>query len=316
MTSPSETIVSLAVSNWALSRGSLNRPASGSAELWSFCMDESMPAVAAQTIFCTLTNLESDFLAPESRTPLYPSSALSKGGFRSWQFSGGGYLLSLSFSFCSGSRAVNRPLAIVPSFSATAGPTLSHTSRSSSRTVDMSGSSVVSSGSLTSTQKFDSLSLSVYDSLLAESRSIRPPLAASVPVCISPPLAVPTLVLLFGTGLSLCPFSSDVSRSDKHPRIVQMFLRDSDTILLVPSVSHTSETNETEAEEMSLSLFSSAMMETEKMAGYSGTESSEKISPYLQSREHTKSRKKKKTCRETKKHYESVNLSVIQSLGP
>ena len=182
MTSPSETIVSLAVSNWALSRGSLNRPASGSAELWSFCMDESMPAVAAQTIFCTLTNLESDFLAPESRKSLSPSSALSTGGFSSWQFSGGGYLLSLSFSFCSGSRTVNRPLAIVPSFSATVGPNLSPTSRSSSRRVNISGSSVISSASLTSTQKFDSSSLSVCDLPLAESRLIRPPLAASVPV--------------------------------------------------------------------------------------------------------------------------------------
>ena len=57
MTSPSEAIVSLAVSNRALSRGSLNRAASGSAELWSFCMDESTPEAAPQTIFCTLTNL-------------------------------------------------------------------------------------------------------------------------------------------------------------------------------------------------------------------------------------------------------------------
>ena len=136
MTSPREAIVSLAVSNWALSRGSLNRPASGSGELWSLCMDEITPEAAAQIIFCSLTNPESDFLAPESRKPLSLSFAVSKGGVRSWQFSGGGYLLSLSFSFCSRSRAVNRPLAIVPSFSATAGPTLSHTSRSSSRTIN------------------------------------------------------------------------------------------------------------------------------------------------------------------------------------
>ena len=54
-----------------------------------------------------------------------------------------------------------------------------------------------------------------------------------------------------------------------------MFLRDSDTILLVLSVSRTSETNYAEALAMSLlSLFSSAIMATEKMAG--GTESSEK----------------------------------------
>ena len=71
-----------------------------------------------------------------------------------------------------------------------------------------------------------------------------------------------------------------------------MFLRDSDTVLLVLSVSRTSETNEAEAVEMSLSLFSSAMMATEKMAGYNGTESSEKISPYLKSSEHTNSHKK------------------------
>ena len=97
-----------------------------------------------------------------------------------------------------------------------------------------------------------------------------------MPVGFSLPLAVPPLVLLFGTGLSLCPFSSEGSGSDKHPRIVQMFLRDSDTVLLVLSVSRTSETNEAEALAMSLSLFSSAMMATERKAGYSGTESSEK----------------------------------------
>ena len=113
-----------------------------------------------------------------------------------------------------------------------------------------------------------------------------------MPVGFSLPLAVPPLVLLFGTGLSLCPFSSDVSRSDKHPRIVQMFLRDSDTVLLVLSVSRTSETNEAEAVEMSLSLISSAMMAAEKMAGYRGTESSAKISPYLKSSEHTNSHEK------------------------
>ena len=58
-----------------------------------------------------------------------------------------------------------------------------------------------------------------------------------------------------------------------------MFFRDSDTVLLALSVSHTSETNE--AVETSSFLFSSALMATEKMVGYSGTESSEKISPYL-----------------------------------
>ena len=62
---------------------------------------------------------------------------------------------------------MNRPLAIVPSFSATAGPNLSPTSRCSSRRVNMSGSSVVSSASLTSTQKVDSSSLSVCDSPLS-----------------------------------------------------------------------------------------------------------------------------------------------------
>ena len=60
--------------------------------------DRSMPAAAAQTIFYTLTDLQSDFLAPESSKPLSSSFDLSTGGFSSWQFSGGEYLLSLSFT--------------------------------------------------------------------------------------------------------------------------------------------------------------------------------------------------------------------------
>ena len=117
------------------------------------------------------------------------------------------------------------PQAVVPSFSATAGLNLSPTSRSSSRRVSMSGLSVVSSVSLTSMQKFDLSSLSVSDS----------------------PLAVLSLVLLFGTEISLCPFSSEVSQSDKHPRIDQMSLRECDSVLLVLLVSHTSEANEGKA---------------------------------------------------------------------
>ena len=51
MTSPSEAIISPAVSNWALSHESLNQHANGSPELQSFCMDESTPVAAAQIIF-------------------------------------------------------------------------------------------------------------------------------------------------------------------------------------------------------------------------------------------------------------------------
>ena len=76
MTSPSEAIVSLAVSNWALSRGSLNRAASGSAELWSFYIEESMPAAAAQIIFCTTLRLTSSQISllhnPGSPYPQVP----------------------------------------------------------------------------------------------------------------------------------------------------------------------------------------------------------------------------------------------------
>ena len=61
-------------------------------------MDESTHAAAAQTIFCTLTNPASDFLAPESRKPLSPSSALSTAGFSSWQFSGGKYFAQFVFA--------------------------------------------------------------------------------------------------------------------------------------------------------------------------------------------------------------------------
>ena len=65
---------------------------------------------------------------------------------------------------------------------------------------------------------------------------------------------------------------------------------------------------------MSSSLFSSSMMATEKMAGPSGTESSEKNSPYLQSRE-TQTHRKKDHAENTQKHHEQVIPSVIQRTG-